>query len=104
MQSNLSKWYACLYDQSKLQPYCRQWPRLLTVSPVSTDTLVELKYFVCLCHEHDRTTATENFMVNFRQGMIAATGAITVRNEKYGFYSVYKKLKWSSAPLQEGYH
>ena len=35
---------ACLYDQSKSQPYCRQWPRLLTVSPISKDAKVELRY------------------------------------------------------------
>ena len=52
-------------------------------------------WFVCP-YEHGRTTATENFMVIFRQGMIAATGAITVPNEKYGFYSVYKKLSSTS--------
>ena len=38
MPSNLSMWHACSYGQSKLQPYCRQSPRLLTVCPVSTDT------------------------------------------------------------------
>ena len=30
---------------------------------------------------------------NLRQGMIAATGAITVPNERYGFYSGYKKFE-----------
>ena len=47
---------------------------------------------VCLSNEHGRTTATET-LVNLRQGMIAATGAITVPNERYGFYSGYKKIE-----------
>ena len=32
-------------------------------------------------------------LVSLRQGMIAETGAITVPNERHGFYSGYKKLK-----------
>ena len=34
-------------------------------------------------------------LVNLRQGMIAVTEAITVSNERYGFYSGYETLKWS---------
>ena len=50
---------------------------------------MELRDFGLSVHEHGHPTATENF----RQGMIAATGAITFPNERDGFYLRYKKLK-----------
>ena len=80
-------WYACLCDQSKLQPYCRQWPRLLTVSrqPSLNRYIsgIEILWFVC--HMNMVVQLQLRTLMNLRQGMIAATGAITVPNERYGF-------------------
>ena len=70
---------ACWYNQSKSQPYCRQWPRLLTVRPVSTDAQVELRYFglsVPWKWSHNRNWELWERCVSFINGI--------------------QKLKWSS--------
>ena len=93
---------ACLYDRSKLHPYCRQWPRLLTVSPVSTYTWVELRDF-CLSVPWTRSSKCNwevqtghnspwwKIWVLFKVKKLEAELSVTFR----GVFM----MKWSWAPL-----